>query len=419
MPVRTHPFPEQDLMAYADGELRVEQAAKVAAHLEDCPECQTLLAELQSVSQRLQDWQVERVASGVSETVLKQLDLADALAIGKKDNRTTKFLDRIWARPLATLAATAVAMVALIVGFIYINQEHKMSRTAYDISSAPNTQRDLSPAFSAEAFMSSREAHSGVIGGVVGGSAPAPPSPSSSAGGPAQLVRSGPLIVRTAELVILAQSSQQARSDIERLVAARHGYIAQLEFTVQEDRSRSLNGSLRIPAAQLDPFLVELKRLGHVRSETQRGEDVTQKYVDTEARLSNLRTTEQRLNDLLRQRTGNLADVLAVEEQVDRVRGEIDRTVAEKNVLSYQTAYADVQVKVWEEYREPLGGGQGSALTSIRNAAVQGYRTLVDSALEVLLFLLSFGPVLTMMAAVLFFPARLLWRKRQQVQNSR
>src|SRR5438445_554670 len=83
-------------------------------------------------------------------------------------------------------------------------------------------------------------------------------------------------------------ASQQARSDIERLVAARHGYIAQLEFSAPEEQPRSLNGSLRIPVAQLDPFLAEIKRLGRVVTETQRGDDVTQKYVDTEARLSNL-----------------------------------------------------------------------------------------------------------------------------------
>jgi Domain of unknown function (DUF4349)/Putative zinc-finger len=404
MPVKTHPVAEQDLMAYADGELPVKQAARVAAHLEGCPECQTVLAEVQSVSRRLQEWQVEGVGRRVSEAVWKQLELEDAL-VSKTAGRRTKSLQRIWSRPVAAAAAAATTL-AVVLGIIYLNNVDRGAAMrpipAYD-RGAPSAQPMLRMTEPMSVMLSRSDA--------MGGQVSAPPAPSFSAAEQASPPSSGALVIRTAELVIIAQSGERARSDIERLVAARHGYIAQLEFNAPTGQPRSLNGSLRVPAALLDAFLAELKRLGHVQSEAQRGDDVTQRYVDTEARLSNLRITEQRLNDILRQRTGKLSDVLAVEEQVDRIRGEIERTLAEKNVMANQIAYADVQVKVLEEYRAPLVGGEGSALNSIRNAAVQGYRRVVDTALAVLLFLLSFGPVIAIIAAILFFPAWLLWRR--------
>lgn len=57
---------------------------------------------------------------------------------------------------------------------------------------------------------------------------------------------------------------------------------------------------------------------------SQGGEEVTQQYVDLLARLANGIHTEQRLTEILRTRTGKLQDVLKVELEIDRVRGEIE-----------------------------------------------------------------------------------------------
>ena len=40
----------------------------------------------------------------------------------------------------------------------------------------------------------------------------------------------------------------------------------------------------------------------------------------------------------------------------------------------------------------------------------QGYRSTVESMIAAIAFLLANGPVLLVWAAILFFPARLLWR---------
>ncbi len=63
----------------------------------------------------------------------------------------------------------------------------------------------------------------------------------------------------------------------------------------------ALNATLRLPAAQLDAALAPLRRLGHVHDESQRGEEVTQRHVDIEARLANAPNTEQRLTEEYRQ----------------------------------------------------------------------------------------------------------------------
>ena len=42
----------------------------------------------------------------------------------------------------------------------------------------------------------------------------------------------------------------------------------------------------------------------------------------------------------------------------------------------------------------------------IRNAAVEGYRTMVEGVVNVVLFLLSYGPSLLLWGGLLFFPVR-------------
>jgi hypothetical protein len=70
-----------------------------------------------------------------------------------------------------------------------------------------------------------------------------------------------------------------------------------------------------------------------VTEETQNGDDVKEQIVDLDARLKNARTTEARLNELLRTRTGALADVLAAERGVAARAREIERLDAERRNL--------------------------------------------------------------------------------------
>jgi len=166
-----------------------------------------------------------------------------------------------------------------------------------------------------------------------------------------------------------------------------------------------------VPADQLEAVMSELKKLGRVESESQTGEEVTQQYIDLEARLSNARNAEQRLTDILRQRAGKLADVLAVELEIDRVRGEIERMDGEKKNLTNRVTFATVTVKIAEDYKAELHAAPDSTPTRFRNAAVEGYRSMVEGVFSLVLFLLSYGPSLLVWGGLLFLLVLIL-RKR-------
>jgi hypothetical protein len=69
-------------------------------------------------------------------------------------------------------------------------------------------------------------------------------------------------------------------------------------------------------------------------------------------------------------------------------------------------------MKVSEEYKERVQVVPDSTSSRLRNAAVEGYKTMVSGLINLLLFLVSWGPSLLLWGAVLFFPLRWLWRRR-------
>ena len=229
-----------------------------------------------------------------------------------------------------------------------------------------------------------------------------------------EAVASGPMIIRTADLSLITKDFDHARSAIETILKRHHGYVGELSVGGATGSGRTLTATLRVPADQLDTSLTDLKSLGRVESESQSGQDVTSQYVDLQARLGNARNTELRLTDLLRQRTGKLSDVLEVEQEVDRVRGEIEQMEAERKNMSNQVTFATLNATITEDYKAQLQVVPPSTSTRLGNAAVHGYKSMVDGMVGLALFLLENIPSLLFWLALLFFPARLVWRKVRQ-----
>ncbi|MBZ5533519.1 MAG: zf-HC2 domain-containing protein [Acidobacteriia bacterium] len=120
--VSQHPFDQEELMAFLDGELAAERAASAAAHLKNCLECQKLAAAFQQVSQAMVSWEVEQVGSEIPANI------AAALNERKKDparklnsqrwewRKLLRVQQLTWAAGLAaaTLLVIAVSMAILL-----------------------------------------------------------------------------------------------------------------------------------------------------------------------------------------------------------------------------------------------------------------------------------------------------------------
>src|SRR5215472_16208931 len=231
------------------------------------------------------------------------------------------------------------------------------------------------------------------------------------------LALSGPMIARTVSLSIVVKDFDAGRASLDAILARHNGYAANLSVSTPRGAARALQGSLRIPASQLRIALGELKSLGRVEAESQNGKEVTQQHADLVARLKNSRETEQRLQDVLRTRTGKVKDVLDVEQEIARVRGETEQMEAEQKALEHRVDFATIDLKLAEEYKAQLNTPAPSVLMQLRNAAVNGFRNAFESFLGLVLFLAESGPSLLLWLALLGIPAWRLWRRYRRAQS--
>jgi hypothetical protein len=346
-----HSVEREELMAYLDGELSAVRAVEVAAHVEGCPECRQFAAELGDVSQSLRAWDVEPADAGMPARV--------AGALREQSGKARK---RPWISRYAWALGLAVCSLVL-----FVTWPHAHFMRVPGMHAKPFRQQAATPARS-------------------------------------------PMIERRAQMVLTASDFDNARAGLELIVRRHAGYIDAMNVN-SAAASRGLDAMVRVPVDQLDAVLKELKSLGRVEQESQSGEDVTKQFVDLEARLANARNTEKRLTDLLRQRTGTLSDVLEVERELSRVRGEIEQMEAQRKNIANLVAYATVDLKIMEQYKAQLGGAPESTLMRFRNAGVEGFRTAISGFVSVLLLLISYGPALVLWTLVLYFPVRFAWRK--------
>jgi len=407
----SHPIEPEELMAYMDGELRANRAAKAANHLGECVECQSIVAGFRGVSQNLKAWKANPPKSEMPQAI------ATALAESRPESRKVfpahrrswrEVLGQRWA--ILAWAGAMAAVLLIVFGSVRLPggnankvlfsqdgsqiQAEEMSRSRQQVSLQPPSAAPVN----GRQFDKLAQLSHGV----------AQPNEPTSQHDP---TASGPMIIRTAQLSLITKEFDRARANLEGILKRHRGYVGELKAGGSTGSGRTLTATLRVPADQLDATLTEVKTLGRVESESQSGQDVTSQYVDLQARLSNARNTEQRLTDLLRNRTGKLSDVLEVEQELDRVRGAIEQMEAERKNMSNQVSYATLNATIAEDYEAQLQVVPPSTSTRLRNAAVEGYRSMADGVVSLSLFLLSTGPSLLLWGVVLFLPARLIWKK--------
>jgi hypothetical protein len=236
---------------------------------------------------------------------------------------------------------------------------------------------------------------------------------------PPQATRT-PAVIRTASLQIVAKDFAGVRSAVEAVVAQSGGFIDGMTITGDTSTARVLRGTLRVPGDRLTDALARLRQLGQVVEDTQGSQDVTDQIVDLDARLVSARATEQRLTELLRNRTGKLSDVLEVERELTRVRLDIERLDAEKTNVGRRVSYATIGVTITEERKAGLDTGPLSLATRIRVAAADGLEAAFESVALALLFLLRAGPSLVLWGGLAGLVWITVWRRtRPGIQDPR
>jgi hypothetical protein len=256
--------------------------------------------------------------------------------------------------------------------------------------------------------------------GSVGGGSPAQPS---------TVPKATQMIIRNANMRLEVTKVIEVADKLRALAKQYGGVIANFEVSTEagspapqplaSDRGVSslssgqpYNGSVTIlvPTAKFDAFTEEARKLGKVLTYRTDDQNVTAQHVDMKARLINLKAEEARLRSFF-DAAKNVNEMLAIERELARVRGDIESLSAQIVSLERQAAMSTLTVELTEPKAlvRPAGvdWGIGTAITD----GVQGFAEVLGFLIR---FILAILPIAVLVAAIVLFIRWLVLRGQRK-----
>lgn len=228
------------------------------------------------------------------------------------------------------------------------------------------------------------------------------------------------MLIRTAQLSITVTDTAKAVQEAKAVAEGLGGYVTSSQMYKQGERLYATM-VLRVPAERFDDALAQIKALAvEVERESTQGKDVTEEYVDLQARLRNLELTEKELQQLLREvreRTQKAEDVLAVYRELTEIRGQIEQLKGRMQYLERQVDFSSIDLSIAPHVLStPVVEPGWKPLVTLREASrslVKALQWLVDAAIWLVVFLLPILVLVAIPTALLVLLVRYLVRRRR------
>lgn len=166
-----------------------------------------------------------------------------------------------------------------------------------------------------------------------------------------QPVQQDSKIIRNGNLVMETTDFSKSIDSIIKKAENCGGYVESSNISgisVNDNgtyNNRNASIRLRIPEQYFAQFMIDAGSIGNVLRSSTNSENVTYQYFDTEAHITALKTEESRLLELLK-KTGDLKDIISVENELTNVRYQIENLTGTlkklDNLVSYSTITVDI-----------------------------------------------------------------------------
>lgn len=165
------------------------------------------------------------------------------------------------------------------------------------------------------------------------------------------------MLVCHADLTLEVGNVKEAQEKGER-IANQHGGFVEWKSDTDEQSARL---RIRVPFKNFTTAIKSLESLGSVESRSVVGEDVTERYIDVEARLKNNIALRDRLRQLLDKATA-VQDIVAIEKELTRVQAEIDSQEGQIKSLKGKADFATIDLNL---KRKKILGPLGYVFTGL------------------------------------------------------
>ena len=208
-------------------------------------------------------------------------------------------------------------------------------------------------------------------------------------------------IIYTGQIAMQVPDFDRAAKRLHELIAEYNAYVASSEEDRVPGKPRHGIWTVRVPVARSDEFRDALRQLGSLQRSTLDSRDVTDQYYDTQAEQTNLEAREKAVRRLYDKTIGNakLTDLLEVDRELGRVRGEINTLKGRLQRWDKEIAYATCTVTIYERhgYDEPSTPGFATIVSDTFDTSINGMITL---ARFLVLVVVALAPWMVVLAVV-------------------
>ena len=218
-------------------------------------------------------------------------------------------------------------------------------------------------------------------------------------------------IIRNGELTIELDYPDHAQRRITTIAESLGGFVVTSESQQTESHGQqsrlSVTVIVRVPSEKFAAAIEQLRGLGsgaHILHEKISGQDVTEEYIDLEARIRTKKALEAQFMEIMK-RAQKISDALEVQSQLAGVRGEIEQLEGRRRFLENQSSLSTITIQLqtpaplvatttpgfWHNLREAFGDG-------------------LTTATEIILGLIRLAFVLAPVLLLIVLPAWLVWR---------
>lgn len=223
-------------------------------------------------------------------------------------------------------------------------------------------------------------------------------------------------IIRNATLSLEVEEPAKAMQRVASIAESRGGFVVTSESRQQSgsdgDRAYEvITIEMRVPEAQFDAAINELRGLGsRVIAQKITGQDVTEEYIDLEARLRTQKALETQLLEIMKGARA-VEDALSVQRELANVRTEIERLEGRRRFLENQSSLSTLSVTL--QPRSPLISTTGF-FHSVGSAFGDGIDVAAVVTLGIIRVVLALLPVALFIVLPIALVARYALRRARR-----
>lgn len=228
-------------------------------------------------------------------------------------------------------------------------------------------------------------------------------------------------IIRNGKLTIETDSPTEGQSKINSIAETFGGFVVTSDYKQNDSRtasSETVTVTIRVPAAQFDEVVTKIRAIGgRMINENVTGQDVTEEFIDLEARIKTQKALEQQFLEIMK-RANKVEDALQVQSEIANVRTEIERIEGRKRFIENQAALSTITV-VLQTPAPIVSSNPKGFWYSIKEAFGDGVDIASGFILGLIRFVIAAIPVVLFIGLPLFFVLRFAYRRWRESRVDR